>query len=150
VKKGQVKGTTTSATAAANRSTPGYIQNANVPTVVERIFREVFGRKITPDESAYWKGRARNDKTTQSQLKGAMLWHKARGTTGARLPQAAGKSSAATGSLAPRINALFRLVYGRSPSASENNYWLTRISDKPTEGAMTGAMTYHRIQGIHH
>jgi hypothetical protein len=44
--------------------------------VVERIFFEVFGRKITHRESVYWKSRVRCDKATEAKLKGAMQWHK--------------------------------------------------------------------------
>lgn len=57
------------------------IPSKNAPAVVERIFSGVFGKKITPTESEYWKNRARSDKTTESALKGAMYFQKAKGLT---------------------------------------------------------------------
>jgi hypothetical protein len=57
------------------------IQNHLVPSVVGRLFQQVFGRTITPQESIYWKARARNDKRTESALAGAMQWHKLRNRT---------------------------------------------------------------------
>lgn len=55
------------------------IMNQVVPVVVERLFGQVYGREITPHESTYWKKRARNDKRTETSLKGAMQWHRLRG-----------------------------------------------------------------------
>lgn len=55
------------------------IPNYTVPAVVERLFFEVYERKITPSESIYWKNRARTDKKTETSLKGAMGYHKAKG-----------------------------------------------------------------------
>ena len=66
---------------AADRKAPDFIQNKNVPVVVARLFQSVWGRKITPQESTYWKARARSDKATETKLFGAMMWHKARGKT---------------------------------------------------------------------
>lgn len=73
-KAGQVKGISTVKGVAT-------IANKNVPAVVDRLFRQVFGRKITPQESTYWKKRARTDKRTEVALTGAMSWHKAHGKT---------------------------------------------------------------------
>lgn len=64
---------------AADRKAPDFIQNKNVPVVVARIFQSIWGRKITPKESLYWKARARSDKATETKLRGAMMWHRARG-----------------------------------------------------------------------
>lgn len=58
-----------------NRSIP----NSEVPNVVSRIFWEVYGRKIVPSESTYWKNRARTDKRTEALLRGTMEWHKMKG-----------------------------------------------------------------------
>lgn len=74
-KKGQVKGTITKKIIA------GAIPNKLVPTVVERLFKEVFGRAIKPFESTYWKVRARTDKVTETLLKGTMQWYKLKGKT---------------------------------------------------------------------
>lgn len=57
------------------------ILNTQVPVVVARIFKTVYGREITPSESTYWKSRARGDKTTELVLKGAMAFHNAKGIT---------------------------------------------------------------------
>lgn len=151
-KSGQVKGAVSpKCTRTGDTKTGDFIQNVTVPAVVERIFGEVFGKKITPVESTYWKQRARCDKATEGKLRGAMAWHKGRGSTGVKSPQVSGaKSTAPSGSLVPRINALFRSVYGRNPSVSENQYWLTRIADKSTETAMVGAMAYHKVNGLSH
>lgn len=59
----------------------GIIQNAAVPAIVAQEFGDVFGRQPTPDESTYWKGRARSDKQTSGVLRGAMFFQKARGRT---------------------------------------------------------------------
>lgn len=64
---------------AADRKAPDFIQNKNVPAVVARLFQSVWGRKITPVASGYWKLRARGDKATETKLRRAMAWHKARG-----------------------------------------------------------------------
>ncbi len=55
--------------------------NSKVPSVVDKIFNEVFGKKINVTESEYWKERARRDKVTESKLRGAMLFQKAKGLT---------------------------------------------------------------------
>jgi len=75
VKKGQVKG------AHIKGTIIGAIPNKLVPSVVARIFKEVFGRAIQPFESTYWKLRARTDKVTERLLRSTMEWYKLRGTT---------------------------------------------------------------------
>ena len=67
-------------------------------------------------------------------------------------PEATGKVlGAQTGaSLAKRINAIFRSVYGRDPTPSENRYWLSRIKDKPMEQVLKDAMRYHKAAGLRH
>lgn len=72
IAKGSVKGATITAT-------KGTIANRLVPAVVERVFKGVFGRRITHQESLYWKNRARTNKRTEAVLKGAMEWHELRG-----------------------------------------------------------------------
>lgn len=72
-KKGTVKGTSI--------RKKGDIPNKLVPAVIARLFKEVFGRDITPRESTYWKKRARTDKPFEVSLKNAMLWHKLHGRT---------------------------------------------------------------------
>jgi hypothetical protein len=49
-----------------------------------------------------------------------------------------------------KLNALFRSVYGRNPTPSENRYWLSRLKDKKTETLLRGAMQWHRAHGIRH
>lgn len=60
---------------SADRLAPDFMQNATVPAVVDKTFQEIYGRKITPVESIYWKARARSDKSTVSKLRDAMRWH---------------------------------------------------------------------------
>lgn len=86
-------------TITANAQDPGgTIPSASVPAIVERIFGEVFGKKITPAESTYWKSRARTDKKTESALKGAMYFQKAKGLT---MPKTAVPKSAAKTTITP-------------------------------------------------
>lgn len=66
---------------AAEKKPQDYIPSKNAPAVVDRIFSEVFGKKIKPAESEYWKKRARRDKTGESALKGAMAFQKSKGLT---------------------------------------------------------------------
>lgn len=48
------------------------------------------------------------------------------------------------------VSSLFQSVYGRVPTTSELNYWKGRRSDKGTSTALSGAMGYHKVQGITH
>lgn len=52
------------------------IASKDAPTIVEREFINVYGRKPTVVESKYWKGRARSDKKLVSSLRGAMVFQK--------------------------------------------------------------------------
>jgi hypothetical protein len=108
-------------------------------------FRQVFGRSGSASELTYWQNR---DKRGQA-LTGAMQWHKDQGQSmpGQSLGAVAGASTA---DLVPLINSIFRSVYDRNPTVSENQYWLTRIVDKITEAALAGAMQYHLLNGILH
>lgn len=59
-----------------DRQAPDFIQNKQVPVIVERIFKEVFGnRALDPKESMYWKFRARTDKATESKLRSTMKYY---------------------------------------------------------------------------
>lgn len=69
------------AISATDRTAPDFIANATVPAVVDRIFGEVFGRKILPVESTYWKQRARSDKATEAKLRDTMKYFAANGWT---------------------------------------------------------------------
>ncbi|MFH1353693.1 MAG: hypothetical protein ABIH36_00200 [bacterium] len=125
------------------------VPNYLVPWVIGQIFSDVYGHKITPSESTYWKNRMRTDKPTIASLQGAMYWHKSHGSTGVTVSQVAGATMSST-DLVGQINSLFRSVYERNPSISENKYWLTRIADKPTEEMMLGAMIFHKLNNISH
>ncbi len=79
-----LKGKTTDQRAAVSTSVetatiPNQIPNIQVPSVVERLFQQVYVRKITTSESTYWKARVRKDKKTETVLKGAMEFHKSKG-----------------------------------------------------------------------
>jgi hypothetical protein len=118
----------------------------HVPLAVEAIFEETFGRTPQDRESLYWKSRFRSDKDSVYKLRRAMAWHKTQGSFGPA--PIAGRE---LGTLVSRINALFRSVHdGRNPTVSENRYWASRISDKPSEAALVGAMTWHKLNNIHH
>lgn len=115
-----------------------------VPLTAEKVFMETFGRKPTDDESSYWKKRFRSDKESVFQMRRAMSWHKSKGSFGPK-PQPVSKAD-----LIKDMNDMFRSVYGRDHTASENRYWISRLKDKPTAPALIGAMTYHRDHAIHH
>jgi len=66
---------------ATDRKAPDFITSLAVPTTVDRLFTQTFGRKITKQESVFWKHRARTDKPTETKLKGAMAFFKAKGKT---------------------------------------------------------------------
>lgn len=146
-KPGRVKGASTVCTRAGDVNTLGYIQNLHTPAAVERIFGDVFGRHITPAESAYWKKRVRCDKATEEKLYGAMEWHKLHGSTGV---VAKSLSNANEKVSISELNSVFRSVYGRNPSVSEWHYWAGRLSDKPQRNALWGAMMYHKLHNIGH
>jgi hypothetical protein len=119
----------------------------HVPLVVEAAFKEIFGRTPSAAESEYWKKRFRSDKDGVYKIRRTMAWHKANESLGPRVVPAA----AAPPALIKRINAIFRSVHeGRNPTASEHAYWLSRVSDKPTEQALLGAMVFHKAQNIQH
>ena len=51
-----------------------------------------------------------------------------------------------TAAAAVDVSVLFRQVFGSSPSSAERQYWEARMSDKPTENDLRGAMYY--VKGI--
>lgn len=129
----------------------------DIPAIVNQEFVKVFSRLPNDAESWYWKNRirvgtvgqygVRTTINTRSGLRAAMGWHKNNGSTGAAQPQIAGVQDK---SLAMQINTLFREVYSRNPSPSENRYWLSRIADKPSAQTLKDAMAFHKTQGIAH
>jgi hypothetical protein len=127
------------------------ISNQSVPAVVARHFSQVFGRSITHAESVYWKTRARGDKCHENDLAGAMRWHKQKGSAGPAISQNVVGINQSSGKVHPlQIKSLFRTVYNRNPSISENSYWLSRINDKPSVVAMLGAMKFHWAARVSH
>jgi len=116
-----------------------------VPLLVEATFEPIFSRAPSEVESAYWKKRFRSDKGSLTKIRRAMRWHKATGSFGPA------PIAVAADSIVSKINALFRAAYDeRDPTESENRYWLSRISDKPTALAMQDAMAWHRQNNIAH
>lgn len=79
-KKGKVLGAVTKIS-LADRKAKDFIRDKQVPAVVERIFRQLFGRKPTKTESTYWKGRARSNSATEKKLGAAMKVLKVKGRT---------------------------------------------------------------------
>jgi len=117
----------------------------NVPLVVEKVFTEKFGRKLSEAESVFWKNRFRTDKGSLYKIRKAMAWHKSVGSFG---PPVVADASV---NMVKNINAMFRSAYGgRNPTASENVYWLSRIVDKLTEQVMKDAMLFHKENNIQH
>jgi hypothetical protein len=115
----------------------------NVPLAVEAVFKETFDRVPTDAESAYWKKRLRSDKDSVYKLRRAMAWHKANGSFGPAV------EVMVSAGLVQKVNALFRSVHdGRSPTVLENQYWISRIADKPSEVALRGAMAWHRLHRV--
>lgn len=112
-------------------------------------FAEVFGREPNNAEFNYWFNRIQQESLSHDQVKEKMAYYKATGRTmpAVAAPKVAGASTSA---LAPKINSIFRSVYTRNPSVSENHYWLSRINDKPTEQALRDAMLFHKGNGINH
>ena len=120
-------------------------EDINVPLLVESTFVQTFGRKPTDAESTYWKNRFRNEKDSVYKIRRAMAWHQVNGSFGPP------KEVSDLPDIVPHINALFRSVYdGRNPTVAENHYWLTRITDKPTQQAMMDAMLFHKLNNIQH
>lgn len=119
----------------------------HVPLLVESIFTEIFDRKPSDAESAYWKKRFRAEKGSVYKIRRTMTWHKANGSLGPKVVVAESSTKVAT----KDINALFRSVYdGRNPTVAENQYWIMRRKDKSTVEALTGAMAWHKAQNIPH
>lgn len=118
------------------------LSDINVPLVVEKVFMEKFGRRLSDVESIFWKNRFRTDKGSLYKLRRVMAWHKSVGSFG---------PTVGSMSMVRNINAMFRLSYdGRNPTVAENKYWITRIVDKPTEQAMKDAMLFHKENNIQH
>lgn len=116
----------------------------NVPLLIESTFVQTFGRVPSERESAYWKARFRAEKDSVYKIRRAMAWHAANASFGP-------PKEVAASDIVPMINALFRAAYeGRNPTVAENQYWLTRIPDKPTAQAMQDAMLFHRLNNIQH
>lgn len=119
----------------------------HVPLLVESIFKEVFERKLTDTESAYWKKRFRAEKGSVYKIRRTMIWHKGNGSFGPKVNVPSVSSRAKL----KDINAIFRSVYdGRNPSSSESQYWISRLKDKPDEAALRDAMMWHKANNIQH
>lgn len=48
------------------------------------------------------------------------------------------------------VTNLFKSVYGRTPTARELKYWVSRRSDKPGRTALLGAIVFHKANKISH
>ena len=73
--------------AATNKNAADYIPNNQVAITVDRLFTQVFGRKPDPDESLWWKYRARTDKNTESGLLDTMKYFRVNKWTYSSIPQ---------------------------------------------------------------
>jgi len=118
-----------------------------VPLATEKIFTDIFGRKPTDTESAYWKKRFRSDKNSIYKIRAAMAWHKNKNSFGPQ-PISVKLPLSAKVDVVKDMNTLFASVYNRLPTAFESKYWLSRTKDKPTAPALIGAMTFQKEQGV--
>lgn len=110
---------------------------------VGSLFRLVFGQPPTSAELQYWEAR-RNDKPTEDELKGAMVYVKG-------LKKTVGDPVARTPKeLAGYVSQAFREVFQRDPTAREKTHWTDRVlcEDIATYEALVGAMGYHKSKGV--
>lgn len=64
---------------ASDKKAKDYIPNDKVVRTVETVFGAIFGGRISPAESTYWKNRARTDAYTLPKLYNAMAYEKSQG-----------------------------------------------------------------------
>lgn len=123
-----------------------------------QLFVNVFGRKPSAHELTLWQEYLRIGATT-SRTELVILMREARNerqtTPTKRITRAARRRVAGAQAARPlrtRINAAFRSVYRRTPSASEQRYWLQRVkkNQKTTYAALVGAMQFHFRAGLRH
>ena len=150
-----IKGASTSGPSATDKKESDFIANKSVPAVVAALYRRAYGKVITHCSSDYWKTRARSDKATQSKLLGAMQWSKQHNKNpvfrSCLDAQKSGKvlGASTSGKITHKdINRIFRAANnGNNPTGAQNLFWLGRVKDKGTYGAMLGAMQWHNING---
>ncbi|MEO6077381.1 MAG: hypothetical protein ABIP54_01185 [Candidatus Andersenbacteria bacterium] len=136
----------------ANQKAADDYQQYLVQHTTEKVndrFKEVFGREPNNAEFFYWFNRVQKENLSHAQVKEKMTFYKATGKT-ISAPSVQPTSGASKSALASKINAIFRAVYGRDPSVSENQYWVSRIKDKPTEQEIQNTMLFHKLNGINH
>lgn len=123
-----------------------------------RLFADVFGRKPSAHELARWQEYLRIGATT-SRTELVILMREARNerqtTPTKRITSAARRRVAGAQAARPlrtRVNAAFRSVYRRTPSVSEQRYWLQRVEKKhkTTYATLVGAMQFHLKAGFRH
>jgi hypothetical protein len=73
--------------ATGKKNAADYIPSNQVVTTVNRLFTQEFGRTPNPDESLWWKYRARSDKSTESALLGTMQYFRVNKWTYSSMPQ---------------------------------------------------------------
>ncbi|MEX1997646.1 MAG: YHYH domain-containing protein [Candidatus Andersenbacteria bacterium] len=128
---------------------------------LKKGFSHVFGRAPDSKEIDFWLGRIKKGEiSTTDALLEKMGFQKAKGLTmpGRTIGSVAGaKSTVATGDTIANANVpivvarLFQEVYGRPITPSESTYWKNRArTDKKTESALRGAMSFHNSKGINH
>lgn len=130
----------------------------NLLKETSRLFADVFGRKPSAHELARWHEYLRIGSTTsRTELVSLMreVRRERQTTPTKRITSAARRRVAGAQVARPlrtRINAAFRSVYRRTPSASEQRYWLRRVekNHKTTYAALVGAMQFHQKAGLRH
>lgn len=115
--------------------------NLNYPQrQVPIIFLHVYDRLPTTAELGFWRSQLPKFHNRLGELKGAME---------------TARNMHSTGDLDANItvadvNAIFRSVYGRGPTVSEQQYWAGRVKEKSTRKLLMDAMAYHQQHGIGH
>jgi hypothetical protein len=139
--------------------------DAEVSLVVNQEYGRVYYRNnpilshsdvvpMHPEERVYWEYRARSDRKSRSLLHGTMLYWYKRGIMPYIKRNAIGYYHWGTAydpsdeilerELVPRVNTIFRFVFGRSPTAKENQYWTSRIYDRRGEQTLKDTMRYYK------
>ncbi|HLD25978.1 MAG TPA: SpoIID/LytB domain-containing protein [Candidatus Andersenbacteria bacterium] len=123
---------------------------------VNEAFRAAFGRQPLPAENSYWVGRVqRGEKTTFTDLLGAMYYEKAHGSSkqigtvlGVKTTTAAKKDDKQT--LTVDTLPEFVKIYKRDPSNAEKAWWRKRIAcdEIKTRAALQKSMGFHKAKNV--
>jgi hypothetical protein len=119
-------------------------------SVIDNVFYSAFKRFPTASEHSFWTRKFHSYPEWTGPCTGTQSCD--RTSFLLKNMRVASNASASAGGLASirDLNALFRSVYGRTPTVSEWRYWATRLLDKPNRTVLVGAMAYHKAHNIRH